>query len=239
MSISDKTRKILWARSGNRCAICKLNLVNENKTIVGNECHIISTKINGPRNSIIKDFDYDSLDNLILLCSNCHKVIDTEIEYYTVGILKKIKEINENEIKTLIENQKPNELFPQINGITLLPQINTGKELFNILDGSSMFKYNFEDTADKNEIEFIASTMQELADYVDYFGNECLPLHKLKSISNLNDLLIEIVRNNFILFGERTNKKWVFGDKSTTNLMTAVIHLLRKDNKQIVKPKNI
>ena len=47
MAITSKTRKELWAKSGNRCAICKKELVNQiseddGSFIIGDECHIIS-----------------------------------------------------------------------------------------------------------------------------------------------------------------------------------------------------
>ena len=47
MAINDKTRKVLWGRSGNRCAICRRELVLDATTVddvsvVGEECHIVS-----------------------------------------------------------------------------------------------------------------------------------------------------------------------------------------------------
>lgn len=79
MGISDKTRKNLWAKSGNRCSICKTELFsgqkNEDEFNIGEECHIISSKQNGPRYKSNLD-NYDTYDNLILLCRNHHKEID-------------------------------------------------------------------------------------------------------------------------------------------------------------------
>ena len=54
MAITDKARKVLWGRSGNRCAICRQKLVVEQtdldaESVVGDECHIISGLPNGPR----------------------------------------------------------------------------------------------------------------------------------------------------------------------------------------------
>ena len=48
MAITSKTRKELWAKSGNRCAICKKELVHQisqedGSFIIGDECHIISS----------------------------------------------------------------------------------------------------------------------------------------------------------------------------------------------------
>ena len=50
MGISLKTHKILWARSGNMCAICSNELIvdsldqNDDPSIVGDEAHIIARK---------------------------------------------------------------------------------------------------------------------------------------------------------------------------------------------------
>jgi hypothetical protein len=70
LAISEKTRKILWARSGNRCAICCCELVREEfitdpAAVVGDECHIISKKPGGPRYERYAEIDLDSYGNLI------------------------------------------------------------------------------------------------------------------------------------------------------------------------------
>ena len=56
MAISDKTRKKLWAKSGNRCSICKTDLFSNKEKAedlnIGEECHIISSKPKGPRHKI-------------------------------------------------------------------------------------------------------------------------------------------------------------------------------------------
>ena len=79
MGILDKDRKHLWAKSGNRCAICKHELFLSNKNNedfnIGEECHIVSSQLKGPRH-VDNYQDYDSYDNLILLCRNHHKEID-------------------------------------------------------------------------------------------------------------------------------------------------------------------
>jgi hypothetical protein len=63
--ISDKTRKLLWGGSGNRCLFCKQVLViiaidKDNPSIVGEECHIISRQTNGPRYN--PNFPIEELD---------------------------------------------------------------------------------------------------------------------------------------------------------------------------------
>ena len=107
MSISDRTRKSLWAKSGNRCSICKVELLsnkNDSKELnLGEECHIISSKINGPRYkpNIV---DYDIFDNLILLCRNHHREIDELTATYTEDVLMYMKLNHEEWVKTILNN---------------------------------------------------------------------------------------------------------------------------------------
>jgi hypothetical protein len=101
MTITDKTRKLLWGRSGSRCAFCRAKLIledtpHDDESIVGDECHIISGKPDGPRYS--PDFPGDELDsypNLILLCRVHHKMVDDQSETFTADILRQLKENHE------------------------------------------------------------------------------------------------------------------------------------------------
>lgn len=97
MSISDKTRKMLWGRSGNRCAICKRELIldatsNDDKSIVGDECHIVAKEPRSPRsNPNFPVNELNSYDNLILLCKVHHKIVDDQETTYTVKVLRERK----------------------------------------------------------------------------------------------------------------------------------------------------
>ena len=107
MTISLKTHKILWTRSGNKCAICKSELIldstdpTDDPSIIGDESHIIA------RNETFTRGDYDALtpeqrdhySNLILLCKIHHKQIDDQPAQYTVERLREIKAIHEREVK--------------------------------------------------------------------------------------------------------------------------------------------
>lgn len=112
MSISVQNRKILWGHSGNRCAFpgCNQELHlsegTDEKTIVGQECHIEAQSAGGPRyNSMLSEAQIDSYENLILLCSNHHKIIDANPEQYTVTALKKMKADHENKVRRALEDK--------------------------------------------------------------------------------------------------------------------------------------
>lgn len=108
MAISLKTHKILWGRSGNKCAICQNELIvdssnsTEDPSIVGEEPHIIARKETFTRG----DFDSttqeqrDHYSNLILLCRNHHKQIDDQPEVFTVKRLHEIKSEHEAKVRS-------------------------------------------------------------------------------------------------------------------------------------------
>jgi len=121
MAITDKERKMLWGRSGNRCVICRHELVVDatvvdDESVVGDECHIISSRSNGPRH----DPSYsrkklDTYENLILLCRVHHKVIDDQDKRYTVNILRSMKANHELWVsQKLADTHKPKSESPLV-----------------------------------------------------------------------------------------------------------------------------
>lgn len=125
MPLPLPTRKMLWGRSGNRCAICKKVLAeiphgNDEVSVLGEECHIVSRKRSGPRgNTDLPDSERDSYANLILLCANHHTEIDDKANVYTVQNLMRIKEDHEAWVEKLLEGydsdkQKADEAYANI-----------------------------------------------------------------------------------------------------------------------------
>ena len=107
MPIQDSVLKIIWAKSGGVCAFpgCNQELIgNTSNDIIGQICHIVAQKEEGPRGII----DYpkekiDNEDNLILLCPNHHRIIDTDTNTYTVEAIKYMKLSHESHIKELLK----------------------------------------------------------------------------------------------------------------------------------------
>lgn len=90
--------------SGNQCAMlsCTVRLVYEKvDTVKGIMCHIEAASEGGPRYNPNQSEDerYD-FKNLIILCPNCHKDIDTNPEKYTVGDIMLFKEQHESRFIT-------------------------------------------------------------------------------------------------------------------------------------------
>jgi len=123
MSISLKTRKMLWGGAGSRCAFpdCRKTLF-EDKTetddisIIGEEAHIVAKDPKEARGeSYLTQEQRDNFDNLILLCSPHHKIIDDQPNKYTVKVLSRMKQdhidwVDQN-LNFDINKQKDEEIY--------------------------------------------------------------------------------------------------------------------------------
>jgi 5-methylcytosine-specific restriction endonuclease McrA len=103
MAISAHTRKILWSFSGNACARCGTQLVttpvaaDDRHAIVGRECHIVAQAPSGPRGMSGPRQDLDDYENLILLCANCHAVVDWQPAQFPPEKLRELNTPQRNE----------------------------------------------------------------------------------------------------------------------------------------------
>jgi hypothetical protein len=108
---SDKTIKILYAKSGNCCAFpeCDKQFFppENNNANLSEICHIEADKEGGARYNVDSNDQYrNSYENLILLCPNHHKLIDDSANDYPVETLRKMKKDHENKILILLSADK-------------------------------------------------------------------------------------------------------------------------------------
>ena len=135
MPISDRDRKLLWARAGGTCTLCKGHLTEDAKggdkdVVFGEEAHIVSEQPNGPRFRPMPRKEVDSYTNLLLLCASDHKIVDEQVTYYTEQRLHTLKQEHEEWVKDRIS--------PAISAIkirdpeagkpVMLQRIDTGKD---------------------------------------------------------------------------------------------------------------
>jgi len=101
MTIKQKDIKILWGRSGNRCAICKIFLTQDASSVtasftLGEQAHIVGDKPGSARSeSLLTSEQRDSYHNLILLCPTHHAEIDSNVSDWPVERLHQIKSEHE------------------------------------------------------------------------------------------------------------------------------------------------
>lgn len=89
--------KLLFARSGNRCAFPKCCApMALNNTLTGEVCHINGARPGSARyDPAQSDVERHAYANLVLMCPTHHTVIDDDEETYTVDRLRKIKAAHE------------------------------------------------------------------------------------------------------------------------------------------------
>src|SRR5690606_33741824 len=101
----------LWVRSGGRCAICNKYLLDLNYEVsIGEMAHIVgwSKAKKSPRGEAELSLDArNTVDNLMLLCADHHKIIDTKelLEEFTLERLMQHKADHEKRIHHLTDLQ--------------------------------------------------------------------------------------------------------------------------------------
>lgn len=251
MAISDKTRKILWGRPGNRCAICKLELVVDatgidDESVVGDECHIMSSLSSGPRHD--PSFPRDKLDtyeNLILLCRVHHKMVDDQYESYAVAILRQMKVNHEVWVSNQLsdtQNSKPLK-FRRIkkNIPAYLIRLTTGTEVLNLILNSYAFLTGHDELKSQEEVDLIGNFLQTIQDLGD-IGNSLEAGDRVKTAYDLARSLEELDNSGFFVFGGREIQLLESGTMAEPeNWPVAILQVLRKDNDAItyVNPNNV
>lgn len=88
--IPKNTENLLIAASSGVCALCGESLFKEG-VFIGTLAHIQPVSPGGPRGDVEDVDDVNSYDNIVVLCPNCHKIVDTNESEYTAERLRKIK----------------------------------------------------------------------------------------------------------------------------------------------------
>ena len=106
-SISQPTTLALFSRAAGRCQFrgCNDLLIEHHVTkgigIFAEKAHIVAYSEKGPRGGEDRPADINSLDNLMLLCARCHKLVDDHPARYTVENLRTDKVLHEERIRRL------------------------------------------------------------------------------------------------------------------------------------------
>ncbi len=109
MSYTEKTKKMLWGKSGGKCAFsgCERDLIGQDGNIQGEICHIVARNEGGPRRRADFWGDIDGEENLILLCAEHHKIIDDFPEKYPEDLVHQYKKAHEEEVRARMNLGEP------------------------------------------------------------------------------------------------------------------------------------
>ena len=136
MTVTDKTKNLLWGRASGRCQfdgcnkLLYLDTLTQGEENLGEVAHIIADSPSGPRGDeklSIDDGYCDDISNLMLLCRKDHKLVDGNEKKFTAELLKEMKYKHEERIRRatdsfhnkssniVILRGRINESQPQIN----------------------------------------------------------------------------------------------------------------------------
>ena len=252
MSISDHTRKLLWGKAGNLCSMCRSELTmeenaNDVHSIIGDECHIVSKSVNGPRYQGTDIQDLDEYPNLILLCKNHHKEIDDLPEKYSVAFLQALKRTHTEWIKQTLQpkldaktNKSPTVDYHATKDNTellLLTQIRSGKEEMALALNSEAFYSDYQDTDSEEDIEVIASYIQNFKDWAD-IASSLEVGERISATVSMTKEIQELENMGFLVFGKLHEEKYRVDKNKAITMSVAVVTVLKKDNEKIMSNEN-
>jgi hypothetical protein len=248
MSISDRTRKILWAKSGNRCAICRCKLVIErsfvdNESLVGDECHIISGAVDGPRyQTDCIDIEIDGVDNLLILCKVHHKMIDDQIETYSIVKLKNVKKLHEKWVEdnlSDLRHQNRAKIVRNENDIPkMLTHVISGKKLLEMASACESFYQDYPDDLNSDETEIVGFFIQELRDWAD-IGDMVEPIDYIRAGNSISEHINTLKESGFMVFGDVEKQKLVESNGLASRWNALHIWVLRDTDSRIIKKENV
>jgi len=234
MTISNKTRKNLWGKSGNRCAICKTELFSKKDAVdnlnIGEECHIISEKKNGPR-YVEGLTNYDKFENLILLCRNHHIEIDTLINTYTEEVLRYMKTNHENWVNDTLSNSVGEFKYEKAR---FIQRIVSGKLLMQILTDCHGYRVDYDEQEKLEENEYIGGVLQSIKDYGDLLGSGMEQYEKIKIATELKIILKDMETHGYFLFAERNSETIDIEGMKHENWQITTIIVKNSDSEEII-----
>lgn len=232
MGISARSRKLLWGRSGSRCALCKGELIKpgtpvDDESIIGDECHIVSAVPGGPRYD--PDFPREKVDkypNLLLLCNNHHKLIDDQEREYTVSYLRNLRTSHETWVSERLGSFKSAGRPIRIRQIpenvpALLPRIRTGKDLLSIVSNACAFAAHYDDLRDETEDELVACFLQEAQDWGEIGLQDVSD--RIRASRSLDEHIRDLEQAGFWVFG--CSEKRILEGGSSPEIDWPVAHI--------------
>lgn len=247
MAITDKSRKILWGRSGNRCAICRLRLVVDEtsvdaESVVGDECHVNSGALGGPRyDAAIEQQSIDDLANLLLLCRVHHKMVDDQFETYTAELLRTIKDNHERWVDSKFKEAEDLSAVRVRRFKSEIPAqlktVESGQELFNLASGCHGSYQNHSDDLSDEDVEIVGGFLQNLKDWVDC-ASDLEPIEKVRATKSLTDELNELKRCGFLVFAAREKQRLEGGVGAPTDFFILHVSVVRENDANIVRSEH-
>ena len=236
MPITTRDRKLLWARAGGTCAICKSHLTADAKSgdkdvVLGEEAHIVSEEPNGPRFRPMPRKEVDAYANLLLLCPSDHKIVDEQVTYYTEQHLQTLKREHEKWVKDRVSSTIPAIKIrdPEAGKPVMLQRIDTGRELMNVLAHTLALHCDNPEPRSIEEAELIGGFFQSTTNYTDIWA-DIEPSRRIKAEFSMSEEITWLREAGLVVYAGVKNHVIEGGVKAPEPWPVAYIVIRRSDD---------
>jgi hypothetical protein len=231
MPITDHTRKVLWGLAGNECARCQVALVHapgaagDPHAIVGRECHIVARALNGPRGRTGDRSGLDAYDNLILLCANCHAVVDAQPELFPPYALRTMKAEHERRIDARKKRVIPEFKVTGRDRPVCLELIESGDALLAMCAHACSWAYEKPERLSSAQRELVGNFLQSCSDWGEIY-EDIGPKGHLDAGGSLQDELDDLRREGLVVYAARRRLTLVAADSESPwpEVVIKVVH---------------
>jgi len=189
------TIKRLFLLSCNQCANpdCDNSLeARDEKTIIAKICHIEAASPDGPRyNAEMTDDERRDFDNLILLCDECHSIIDNKENEnkYTVILLKEWKRNHEDKCRQGKLTTNPKLINQAINAIASI-------SVEDEAETSSLNTFEINKKIEYNSVKEYKYFIEEYSKYYGKLNSLYSELERQGSFKK--EKLLKVIRNLYL-----------------------------------------
>lgn len=227
MAITDYTRKLLWGRSGNRCAMCKQSLIapgtaRDPEAVIADECHIVAQAAGGARAGLLPPEQLDAYSNLILLCKVDHKRVDDQPATYTVEVLRAIKADHERWVEKTLEVRVPVGTKTDEPQLIRIERIQTGKDLLDLVGDCLAFQIDHPEPETEEEAEILADLAEQVQDWTDIYS-DVRAADRVRAGFSLTSLIRRIEAHRLTVWGGRYSGQIIPGSKPFTGMISVVV----------------
>jgi hypothetical protein len=232
---------VLWSLSGNECARCGAALVHapeaagDPHAIVGRESHIIARAPGGPRGRAAERNDLDRHENLILLCANCHAVVDAQPEHFPPETLGQMKAVHEHKIAARRDLVIPEFAIKGREKPVRLERIESGDSLLEMCARSFAWVYEKPSSLSSSQRQVVGDFMQSFSDWSEAY-DEIGPKGQLEAGDALQGALAEL-RDEGMLVYAGTRNLTLEVEGSSCPWPEAVLKIVHKDDARTQAPQ--
>jgi hypothetical protein len=236
MAITGQAQKLLWGSAGGRCAICHALLTEveaepDPAVVVGEECHIVSEKPDGPRYRPLDPSQINAYDNLILLCPSDHEIVDKQPRHYTEERLRERKREHERWVRDLPRPPRLHIRRDSSADAQLVYRTEGGRDLMAAAGGAYAAEVMTPEVANTAEADLVGGFVQNVQDWGELW-DEIPMAERLKAELDLTSAIKELQNAGFVVYcGHRRDT--LEGGGAPTTWDVAVLHIYRVDDPRI------